>query len=99
LSSSFLFTSFLPTLYYSYLRWIPLSIAGHDTLCSDSFHVSDVSLVPNLTMQLMSTGQITDHDFWVILDHDFCYNQDHHTGHLVGTSPAIVIHNIFGRMT
>jgi hypothetical protein len=34
----------------------PLSIAWQDTLCSDSFHVSDVSLVPDLVMQLMSTG-------------------------------------------
>jgi hypothetical protein len=39
-----------------------LSVAGHSTLSSDSFHVPDVSLVPDLTMQLMSDGQITDHD-------------------------------------
>jgi hypothetical protein len=37
-------------------------------------------------MQLMSTGQITDHDCCVILDLDVCYIKDHHTGHLVGTS-------------
>jgi hypothetical protein len=34
----------------------PLSVAGQDTLSSDSFHVPDVSLVPDLTMQLMSAG-------------------------------------------
>jgi hypothetical protein len=34
----------------------PLSVAGHDTLSSDSFHVPDVSLVPDLIMQLMSIG-------------------------------------------
>jgi hypothetical protein len=33
-----------------------LSVAGHDTLCFDSFSVPDISLVPDLTMQLMSTG-------------------------------------------
>jgi hypothetical protein len=49
----------------------PLSVAEQGTLCSDSFYVTDVSLVPNLIMQLMSAGQITDHDCRVILDPDF----------------------------
>jgi hypothetical protein len=65
----------------------PLSVAGQRTLCSDSFHVPDVSLVPDLTMHLMSAGQIIDHDCCVILDPDFCYIQDRRTGHLVGTDP------------
>jgi hypothetical protein len=38
-------------------------------------------------MQLMSAGQITDHDCRVILDHDFCYIQYRRTGHLVDTGP------------
>jgi hypothetical protein len=67
----------------------PLSIAGQGTLSSDSFHVPDVSLVPDLTMQLMSAGQIVDHDCHVILDPDVCYIQDHRTGHLVGTGPRL----------
>jgi hypothetical protein len=65
----------------------PLSIAGQGTLCSDPFHVPDVSLVPNLTMQLMSNGQITDHDCCVILDPDVCYIQNRRASHLVDTSP------------
>jgi hypothetical protein len=65
----------------------PLSVAGRDTLSSDSFHVPDVSLVYDLTMQLMSAGQIADHDCRVILDPDVCYIQDRRTGHLVGTGP------------
>jgi hypothetical protein len=65
----------------------PLSVAGHGTLSSDSFHVPDVSLVPDLTMQLMSAGQIADHDYRVILDPDVCYIQNRRTGHLVGTGP------------
>jgi hypothetical protein len=65
----------------------PLSVAGHGTLCSNSFYVPDVSLVPDLTIQLMSVGQITDYDCHVILDPDFCYIQNRHTGHLVGTGP------------
>jgi hypothetical protein len=39
-------------------------------------------------MQLMSVGQITDHDCRVILDPDVCYIQDHRTSHLVGTGPC-----------
>jgi hypothetical protein len=35
----------------------PLSIAGQGMLCSDFFHVPDVSLVPNLAMQLMLLGR------------------------------------------
>jgi hypothetical protein len=64
-----------------------LSVAGHDTLSSDSFHVPDVFFIPDLTMQLMSAGQIADHDCHVILDPDVCYIQDHHNSHLVGTGP------------
>jgi hypothetical protein len=64
-----------------------LSIAGHDTLCSDSFYVPDISLVLDLTMQLMSGRQIADYGCHVILDPDFCYIQDRRTGHLVGTGP------------
>jgi hypothetical protein len=48
----------------------PLSVAGQGTLSFDCFHVPDVSLVPDLTMQLMSAGQIADHDCCVILDPD-----------------------------
>jgi hypothetical protein len=77
----------------------PLSIVGHDTLSSNSFHVHDVSLVPDLTMQLMSAGQIADHDYRVILDPDVYYIQDRHTGDLVGTDPVVVIHNVFGSLT
>jgi hypothetical protein len=58
---------------------LPLSVAGHGTLCSDSFYVPDVSLVPDVTMQLMSAGWIIGHDCHVILDPDFCYIQDRRT--------------------
>jgi hypothetical protein len=65
----------------------PLSVAGQGTLCSDSFHVPNVILIPDLTMKLMLARQITDHDYRVILDPNFCYIQDHRTNHLVGTGP------------
>jgi hypothetical protein len=51
----------------------PLSVAGQGTLYFDSFHVTDVSFVPDLTMQLMSAGQIDEYDYRVILDPDACY--------------------------
>jgi hypothetical protein len=65
----------------------PLSVAGQVTLSSDSFHVLDISLIPDLTMQLMSAGKITDHDYHFILNTDVCYIQDRRTSHLVGTGP------------
>jgi hypothetical protein len=77
----------------------PLSVAGQDTLSSDSFHVPDVSLVPDLTIQLMSVGQIADHDYRVILDPAVCYIQDHRTGHLVDTGPVVMIHSVFEGLT
>jgi hypothetical protein len=66
----------------------PLSVAGQGTLSSDSFYVPNISLVPDLTMQLMSAGQIADHDCHVILDPDVCHIQDHRTGHLADTGPC-----------
>jgi hypothetical protein len=51
----------------------PLSIAGQGTLYSYPFHVPNVSLVPDLTMQLMSARKITDHDCHVIFDPDSFY--------------------------
>jgi hypothetical protein len=65
----------------------PLLVSRQGTLSSDSFHIPDVSLVPDLTMQLMSARQITDHDYHVIFDLDVCYIQDHRTGHLFRTGP------------
>jgi hypothetical protein len=50
-------------------------------------------------MQLMSVGQIIDHDCRVILDPDVCYIQDRRTSHLVGTGPGVVTHSVFGSLT
>jgi hypothetical protein len=100
------YSTHLSSLLLSYQHFIihttdgsPLSVARQCTLCSDSFHVPDVSVVPNPTMQLMSAGQITDHDCRAILDSDFCYIQNRRTGHLVGTGPVTMIHSAFGSMT
>jgi hypothetical protein len=50
----------------------PLPVVGQGTLYISSFHVSSVSHVPQLHLQLFSASQITDHDCRVILDSDFC---------------------------
>jgi hypothetical protein len=63
----------------------PLPIVGQGTLYTSSFHVSSVSHVPQLYLQLFSTGQITYHGCHVILDSDFCSIQDRRTGTLVGS--------------
>jgi hypothetical protein len=64
-----------------------LPVVGRGTLTTSSFHVPTVSHVPQLTMQLMSAGQITDHGCRIILEADSCSVQDIHTGLLVGTGP------------
>ena len=53
-----------------------LSVTGRGVLSTSSFHVPTVSHVPNLTMQLMFAGQITDHGCRIILESDSCCVQD-----------------------
>jgi hypothetical protein len=49
-----------------------LPVVGRGVLSTSSFHVPTVSHVPQLTMQLMSAGQITDHGCRIILESDSC---------------------------
>jgi hypothetical protein len=63
----------------------PLPVVGQGTLYTSNFHVSSVSHVAQLYLQLFSVGQITDHGCRVILDSDFCSIQDHRTETLVGS--------------
>jgi hypothetical protein len=51
----------------------PLPVVSQSTLSTSSFHVSFVSHVPQLHLQLFSTSQITDHSCRVILDSDICF--------------------------
>jgi len=64
-----------------------LPVTRRGILSTSSFHVPTISHVPNLTMQLMSAGQITDHGCRIILESDSCCVQDLRTGLLVGTGP------------
>ena len=64
-----------------------LPIAGRGALSTFSFEIPNVSYVPQLTMQLLSAGQITDHGCRIILESDSCCVQDLRMGLLVGTGP------------
>jgi hypothetical protein len=64
----------------------PLLVVSHGTLCTPYFHVSFVSHVPQLHLQLFSIGQISNHGCRVILDSIFCSIHDRRTGTLVGSS-------------
>src|SRR6266540_6540287 len=61
------------------------SVLSHGTLHASHFHVPSVSHVPHLNLQLLSAGQITDHNCRIILESDSCSVQDHRTRALVGT--------------
>jgi hypothetical protein len=65
----------------------PLSVASRGNLTTPSYYVPDVAHVPRLTMNLFSTGQLTDSGCHVILDVDSCSIQDRHTHTLVGAGP------------
>lgn len=60
---------------------------ANGTLTTSSFHVSTVSHVPQLTMQLIFTGQVTDHSCHIILEANSCSVWDICTRLLVGTGP------------
>jgi hypothetical protein len=77
----------------------PVSVARQGTLCSDSFHVPDVSLVPDLTMQLMTAGQITDHDYVLFLILIFATFRIVALVTWLALAPVIIIHNVFGSLT
>jgi hypothetical protein len=64
---------------------LPVTTGG--TLSTPSFYVLDVSLVPRLTMNLLSVGQTVDSGCRILFDVDSVSVQDRHTQLLVGASP------------
>jgi hypothetical protein len=62
-----------------------LLVVSHGTLHTPYVHVSSVSHVPQLHLQLFSVGQIIDHGCHVILDSDFFPIHDGCTRTLVGS--------------
>jgi len=60
-------------------------ITHEGSLCTSHFSVPDVSFVPQLSMNLLSVGQVTDHNCFVGFDDSSCFIQDRRTGAVIGT--------------
>ena len=63
----------------------PCKVTHKGTLSTSRFAVSDVSLAPKLSMNLMSVGQLADRNYFVGFDDISCYVQDRHSGKIIGT--------------
>lgn len=61
---------------------LPVSLQG--TLQTKGYTIPDVFYVPNLSMKLISVGQLTDMKCHVVFDEAACYVLDRATGNLVG---------------
>jgi hypothetical protein len=56
------------------------------SLSNSNFTVPNIFFVPELSMDLLSVGQITDHNCFVGFDDSSCFVQDRHTRDVIGTS-------------
>jgi hypothetical protein len=60
-------------------------ITHEGSLCNSYFTVPNIFFVPELSMNLLSVGQITDHNCFVGFDDSSCFVQDRQTGVVIGT--------------
>ncbi|XP_021320482.1 uncharacterized protein LOC110436960 [Sorghum bicolor] len=60
-------------------------ITHQGSLCNNYFSVPNVSYVPQLSMNLLSVGQVTDQTFFVGFDDSSCFIQDRRSGKVIGT--------------
>lgn len=60
-------------------------VTHQGSISSPQFTVPNVSLVPKLSMNLISVGQLTDTNCFVGFDDTSCFVQDRHTGAVIGT--------------
>ena len=60
-------------------------ITHQGSLCNNHFSVPNVSFVPQLSMNLLSVGQITDQNCFVGFDDSSCFIQDRRSGKVIGT--------------
>jgi len=60
-------------------------ITHQDSLCNNHFSVPNVSFVPQLSMNLLSVGQVTDQNCFVGFDDSSCFIQDRRSGKVIGT--------------
>jgi len=61
------------------------SITHQGSLSTAHFTVPNVSLVPQLSMNLLSVGQITYQNCFIGFDDSSCFVQDHRSGTVIGT--------------
>jgi hypothetical protein len=55
------------------------------SLSNSNFTVPNIFFVPELSMDFLSVGQITDHNCFVGFDDSSCFVKDRHTGDVIGT--------------
>ena len=60
-------------------------ITHQGSLSNSYFSVPGVSFVPQLFTNLLSVGQLADHNCFVEFDNSSCFIQDHRTGTVLGT--------------
>jgi hypothetical protein len=60
-------------------------ITHKGSLSDPHFIVPNIFFVPELSMDLLSVGQITDHNCFVGFDDSSCFVQDLRTGEVIGT--------------
>ncbi len=61
------------------------SVTHHGSLSSSKFSVPKISLVPQMSMNLMSVGQLADMNYFIVFDATSCYVQDRQTKQVIGT--------------
>jgi len=64
---------------------ISCPITSHGSLSTPHFSVPNVSFVPQLSINLLSVGQITDQNCFIGFDDSSCFVQDRRTGRVIGT--------------
>lgn len=62
----------------------PCKVTHKGTLSTSQFAVSDVSLAPKLSMNLMSVGQLADKNYFIGFDDVSCYVQDRQSKRIIG---------------
>ena len=61
------------------------SVTHQGSLSSSKFSVPKISLVPRMSMNLMSVGQLADMNYFIIFYAISCYVQDRQSKQVIGT--------------
>ena len=83
-SNSFLSIKSAPSVSVMTVDGTPMPLAGIGSICTPKMSFSDVYHIPNLTLNLVSVGQLCDSGFSVNFTNSCCYVQDPHYKKLIG---------------